>query len=203
MFLSTDKVFLSESDEQTPVSVTVGAMLTVYDYSTYQWPNIKGLQAFKGQRVHSAHWDHEFDYSNKRIAVIGNGSSGVQIVPQMAKLPGTTVTNFVRGPSWIYYRVPPSQHLGRSGKSGNNPMYTEEEKKRFREQPETMTEHRRAMIARTNKAFRMVSCALAIDMTCDAGDGPGAYHHFENSLSRIRPPIRKPWRSPKSRCVSV
>ncbi|KIW43726.1 uncharacterized protein PV06_04798 [Exophiala oligosperma] len=122
---------------------------------TYQWPNIKGLEDFKGHRVHSANWDHKFDYSHKRIAVIGNGSSGVQIVPQMAKLPGTTVTNFVRGPSWIYYRVPPSQHLGRSSKSGNNPIYTEEEKKRFREDPDAMREHRRAMIARTNKAFRM------------------------------------------------
>ncbi|KAK4941023.1 hypothetical protein LTR10_018943 [Elasticomyces elasticus] len=133
-----------------------GVLEQVYPLSiTYQWPDIKGLQDFKGQRVHSANWDHDYDYSNKRIAVIGNGSSGVQIVPQMAKLPGTTVTNLVRGPSWIFYRVPPSQHLGRSGKSGNNPNYTEEERKGFREEPEKMKEHRKAMIARTNKAFRM------------------------------------------------
>ncbi|OQV00216.1 hypothetical protein CLAIMM_05744 [Cladophialophora immunda] len=122
---------------------------------TYQWPDIKGLKDFRGHRVHSANWEHEFDYSNKRIAVIGNGSSGIQIVPALVKLPGTTVTNFVRGPSWIYYRVPPSQHLSQSDKSGNNPIYTEGEKKRFREEPGTMKEHRRAMISRTNKAFRM------------------------------------------------
>jgi cation diffusion facilitator CzcD-associated flavoprotein CzcO len=163
-------VFLSEFYQRHHLDVRVEAKLTAYNCSTYQWPDIKGLQEFKGQRVHSAHWDHDFDYSNKRIAVVGNGSSGVQIVPQMAKLPGTTVTNFVRGPSWIYYRVPPSQHLGRSGKSGNNPNYTEEERKKFREEPETMRDHRRAMIARTNKAFRMVSSAPAIDATCDVGN---------------------------------
>lgn len=72
------------------------------------------------------------------------------------KLPGATVTNFARGPSWIYYRVPPSQHLGNSGKSGNNPKYSEEEKRNFREHPEAMREHRKAMINRTNKAFKMV-----------------------------------------------
>lgn len=64
---------------------------------------------------------------HKRIAVIGNGSSGVQIVPQIAMPPGTMVINLARGPSWIYYRVSPSQHLGKSGKSGNNREYTEED----------------------------------------------------------------------------
>lgn len=124
--------------------------------STFQWPNIAGIEKFKGQRVHSANWDHDYDYSNKRIAVIGNGSSGVQIVPQLVKLPGTSVTNFCRGPSWIYYRVPPSQHLGKSGKTGKNPTYSEEEKTNFTIAPEKMRDHRRDMIRRTNKAFRMV-----------------------------------------------
>jgi hypothetical protein len=132
------------------------APIDLFCNSTYQWPDIPGFDSFKGHRVHSANWDHSYDYAHKKIAVIGNGSSGVQIVPQMAKLSGATVTNFARGPSWIYYRVPPSQHLGGSGKSGNNPPYTEEEKKNFRDHPEAMREHRAAMIRRTNRAFRMV-----------------------------------------------
>lgn len=130
-------------------------------FSTPNWPAIPGIETFKGHRVHSAEWDHNYDYSNKRIAVIGNGSSGVQIVPQMAKLPGTTVTNFARGSAWIYYRVPPSQHLGGKNK-GNNPAYTEEQKREFREHPETMRDHRRQMIARTNRAFRMVGMPLSL-----------------------------------------
>ncbi|KAK5049533.1 hypothetical protein LTR84_004462 [Exophiala bonariae] len=117
------------------------------------WPKVPGLSDFKGHVTHSADWDHSYDYSNKRIAVIGNGSSGIQIVPQMTKLPGTTVKNFVRGPAWVYYRVPPSKHLGRDT-DDLNPAYTEEEKGRYQD-PEQHKAYRKGIIARTNKAFRL------------------------------------------------
>ncbi|KAK5720434.1 hypothetical protein LTR17_014991 [Elasticomyces elasticus] len=120
----------------------------------YKWPTIPGLHDFKGHLTHSADWDHKYDYSGKSIAVIGNGSSGIQIVPQMQKLPGTHVTNFLRGPTWVYYRVPPSKHLGRET-DDPNPAYTDEEKKLWREKPEELRKMRHDMIARTNKAFRM------------------------------------------------
>lgn len=109
------------------------------------------MRDFKGHITHSASWDHNYDYSNKRIAVIGNGSSGIQIVPQMAKLPGTDVQNFIRGPAWVYYRAPPSAHLGRED-NDPNPAYSEEEKKRFQD-PELHLEHRKRIISRTNKSF--------------------------------------------------
>ncbi len=122
----------------------------------YKWPTIPGLHDFKGHIIHSAQWDHDYDYSNKRIAVIGNGSSGIQIVPQLQKLAGADVTNFLRGPTWVYYRVPPSKHLGRET-DDPNPAYTEEEKRQWRENPAELRTMRHDMIARTNKAFRMVS----------------------------------------------
>ncbi|KAK3311942.1 hypothetical protein B0H66DRAFT_596115 [Apodospora peruviana] len=117
------------------------------------WPAIPGLRdgTFKGHITHSARWDHNYDYSGKRIAVIGNGSSGIQIVPQMAKLPETDVKNFIRGPAWVYYRAPPSQHLGRET-ADPNPQYTEEEKARFRD-PEIHQMERKKIIARSNKSF--------------------------------------------------
>ncbi|KAJ5712612.1 hypothetical protein N7493_009080 [Penicillium malachiteum] len=119
----------------------------------HSWPDIPGLHDFKGHLTHSADWDHDYDYSNKRIAVIGNGSSGIQITPQMAKLPGTEVINFMRSPAWVYYRVPPSKHLGREVDDAN-PAYSEEEKKKFND-PESHKEYRKAIISRTNKAFRL------------------------------------------------
>jgi cation diffusion facilitator CzcD-associated flavoprotein CzcO len=127
--------------------------------SNPSWPKIPGLQDFKGHVTHSAQWDHSYDYSNKRIAVIGNGSSGIQIVPKMTELPGTTVRNFIRGPAWVYYRVPPSKHLGRDTDEAN-PAYLEEEKERFRD-PAKHMEYRKAIIHRTNKAFRLVSAEHA------------------------------------------
>lgn len=115
------------------------------------WPSIEGLDGFKGHITHSGEWDHSYDYSGKRIAVIGNGSSGIQIVPQMQKLPGTDVMNFVRGPAWVFYRAPPSKHLGRDDPDPN-PRYTAEERKRFRD-PDYHLEHRKGIISRTNKSF--------------------------------------------------
>ncbi|KAL4951353.1 hypothetical protein BDW69DRAFT_201506 [Aspergillus filifer] len=117
------------------------------------WPSIPGLHDFKGKIVHSAQWDHDFDYSHKRIAVIGNGSSGIQITPQMAKLPGTEVINYMRSAAWIYYRVPPSKHLGRNTDEVN-PVYSEEDKKRFTD-PEIHRQYRKGIIDRTNKAFKL------------------------------------------------
>jgi len=35
--------------------------------------------------MHSAHWDSSVDLNNKTVAVIGSGSSAVQIIPAVAK----------------------------------------------------------------------------------------------------------------------
>ncbi|KAJ3949097.1 uncharacterized protein N0V96_000209 [Colletotrichum fioriniae] len=51
----------------------------------WKWPDIPGLHDFSGSLLHSADWDENFDWKGKRVAVIGNGSSGVQIVPAVQK----------------------------------------------------------------------------------------------------------------------
>ncbi|RKK26698.1 hypothetical protein BFJ66_g16521 [Fusarium oxysporum f. sp. cepae] len=51
----------------------------------FRWPKIEGLHSFKGPLMHSAEWDHSVDYTNKRVAVLGNGSSAIQIIPQVQK----------------------------------------------------------------------------------------------------------------------
>jgi cation diffusion facilitator CzcD-associated flavoprotein CzcO len=48
------------------------------------WPRIPGLESFRGRAFHSARWDHSYDVSGKRIAVIGTGASAVQFVPEIA-----------------------------------------------------------------------------------------------------------------------
>lgn len=69
----------------------------------------------------------------------------------MAKLPGTEVMNFVRGPAWVYYRAPPSKHLGRDDPDPN-PRYLDEDIARFQD-PEEHLKHRKAIISKTNKSF--------------------------------------------------
>lgn len=73
----------------------------------------------------------------------------------MTNLPGTTVRNFIRGPAWVYYRVPASKHLGRDTVD-TNPEYFDEEKEKFSD-PVEHRDYRKGIIHRTNKAFRLVS----------------------------------------------
>lgn len=50
-------------------------------------PNIPGIEEFRGRVFHSGRWPHEpVDFSGRRVASIGTGSSGIQMTPQLAKL---------------------------------------------------------------------------------------------------------------------
>ena len=51
--------------------------------SAWKYPDIPGIREFKGKLMHSARWDSEYDLKGKSVAVIGGGSSAVQIVPQI------------------------------------------------------------------------------------------------------------------------
>lgn len=47
------------------------------------YPNIPGMNDFAGKSFHSAQWDHDYDLTGKRVAVIGTGASAIQFVPQI------------------------------------------------------------------------------------------------------------------------
>jgi cyclohexanone monooxygenase len=53
--------------------------------SDAQVPPVPGLDSFAGHRYHTGHWPHEgVDFTGKRVAVIGTGSSGIQTIPLIA-----------------------------------------------------------------------------------------------------------------------
>jgi len=47
-------------------------------------PDLPGLDGFGGETFHSSHWNHEYDLTGKRVAVLGTGASAVQFVPEIA-----------------------------------------------------------------------------------------------------------------------
>ena len=47
-------------------------------------PDIDGIDGFTGEVFHSARWNHDYDLTGKRVAVIGTGASSIQIVPEIA-----------------------------------------------------------------------------------------------------------------------
>lgn len=128
--------------------------LTLLSY--WKWPNIPGLDKFKGHKTHSAAWDADYDYSNKTIAVVGNGSSGVQIIPKLAELPGNKLICFQKSTNYVYTPWAPATLLGRDDPQ-ENPPYTEEDKRAFAEDPELHRQYRARIIHSINSGFRRVS----------------------------------------------
>jgi cation diffusion facilitator CzcD-associated flavoprotein CzcO len=63
-------------------------------------PDIPGLETFAGAAFHSARWDHDVALDGRRIAVIGTGSTGVQIVCALAGRAERLLV-FQRTPQWI------------------------------------------------------------------------------------------------------
>jgi len=68
--------------------------------SAAQVPKIAGLENFKGNWYHTGQWPHEgVDFRDKRVGVIGTGSSGIQAIPLIAEQAGK-LTVFQRTPSF-------------------------------------------------------------------------------------------------------
>ena len=80
------------------------------------YPEIKGLKDFEGATIHSARWDHQVPLEGKKIAVIGTGSTGVQIVSALASR--AKVRHFQRTAQWIF--------------PVENPEFTAEQRAEFR-----------------------------------------------------------------------
>lgn len=47
------------------------------------YPSIPGTHTFRGRSFHSAEWEHDYDLTGKRVAVVGTGASAIQFVPQI------------------------------------------------------------------------------------------------------------------------
>jgi len=68
--------------------------------SAYQMPRIPGVADFKGEAYHTYMWPHEpVRFEGKRVAVIGTGATGVQVIQTIAPLCGS-LTVFQRTPNW-------------------------------------------------------------------------------------------------------
>ncbi|WP_300377855.1 NAD(P)/FAD-dependent oxidoreductase [Henriciella sp.] len=64
------------------------------------WPDIEGLESFRGDKMHSARWDHSVSLEGKRVGVVGSAASAVQVIPEVAKI-ASHLTVFQRTPNWV------------------------------------------------------------------------------------------------------
>ncbi|WP_319449857.1 MULTISPECIES: NAD(P)/FAD-dependent oxidoreductase [unclassified Mycobacterium] len=63
-------------------------------------PNIKGAKEFRGPSFHTADWRDDVDLTGKRVAVIGAGASGFQLVPAIADAT-RHIDVYQRTPQWM------------------------------------------------------------------------------------------------------
>jgi len=83
-----------ETIEANVVINAVGA------FANQRTPNFKGLEDFPGPIIHPSQWPEDYDYKDRRIAVIGNGSTGVQLLSPIAE-EAEQVYVFQRSKQWI------------------------------------------------------------------------------------------------------
>ena len=134
-FIFDTRVTAAHLDEESglwTVSTDRGSITCRYcvfatgSLSVANYPDIPGREEFGGRILHTAQWPHEpVDVAGLRVGVIGTGSSGIQLVPEVAR-DAASVTVFQRTPN---YSIP----------AANRPL-TEEER---REQKATYAERRR------------------------------------------------------------
>lgn len=136
---------LSTTDGREDVADVVIAATGVLHHPNV--PDIPGLKAFQGPVFHSARWDHSVPLEGKSVGVIGNGSTGVQIVSAVSKVAGK-LTHFLRSPQWIM----PCPDL----------KYTDEDKAAFRDDPAKIDEVRNGPEAAARRA-RFTAAIIDMD----------------------------------------
>lgn len=98
-WLEQHKLWAIEDDTGRTRHATTLVMATGC-LSVPKMPNFSGEKSFRGESYHTAYWPHhDVDFSGKRVAVIGTGSSGTQLIPIAARSAGH-LTVFQRTPNF-------------------------------------------------------------------------------------------------------
>jgi len=104
-FNDTDQIWSVETDQGETIRARMLLLATGF-LSQPRYPDIDGVHDFAGKVVHTADWDHDYDYSGKRMAIIGTGASAVQVIPEMSKI-ADNLTVYQRTPIWVSPRANP------------------------------------------------------------------------------------------------
>jgi cation diffusion facilitator CzcD-associated flavoprotein CzcO len=91
-----------------PVLVTARLLITAVGcLSSTNVPSFPGQDTFCGRQFHTGDWPHDgVDFTGNRVGIIGTGSSGIQCIPEIAKV-ADHLTVFQRTPS---YTAPARNH---------------------------------------------------------------------------------------------
>lgn len=135
-----------EIDDEAEFFINAGGVL-----NNFKWPDIPGLKDFKGKLMHSAAYDEGYDLKGKKVAVVGAGSSGVQIVAKIQ--PDVEhLYHWIRSPIWITAGFAQTW----AGKDGANFEYTPEQLQYLQENPQKYLEYRKQIENELNQRFKFI-----------------------------------------------
>ncbi|KAH7260389.1 hypothetical protein FSOLCH5_009272 [Fusarium solani] len=118
--VQTDEVTVEKNDF---ILTSVGR------FNAWKLPDYPGISDYKGHLRHASNWNTEFDPKGKKVAVIGNGASGIQVVANLQPVV-SQLDHYARNKTWIA-----ASWAGEERKLEPQP-YTEEEKKKWAEDPD-------------------------------------------------------------------
>ena len=113
----------------------------------WKWPSIPGRESFRGKTLHTAAYDQTIDLRGKKVAVIGNGSSGVQVLASITD-EVASVTAYMRSPAWIT----PGFAITHAPKGLT---FSEETKEKWTADPSEYLKYRKALEAEINAHFKV------------------------------------------------
>ncbi|KAL5403501.1 hypothetical protein PMIN03_008896 [Paraphaeosphaeria minitans] len=109
--------------------------------NNWAWPAIPGIDKYKGVLLHTANWDEKIDLRGRHVGLIGNGSSGIQVLPTIQPHV-QKVTTFIREPTWISPVQGLEQHV-----------FSAQERTDFATKPGVLTSYRKDVERGLNGQF--------------------------------------------------
>ncbi len=112
---ATQRWTLTVQGEESVTEVDANVVVAASGvFATPRDLSVEGVSDFTGRIVHTARWSEDVEYAGKKVAVVGNGSTGVQLLSKIAEK-AESVTVYQRTPQWITprtnYGVPLSDEL--------------------------------------------------------------------------------------------
>ncbi|KAJ5307478.1 hypothetical protein N7476_008134 [Penicillium atrosanguineum] len=117
-------------------------------FNDWKWPTIPRRETFKGQMIHSAAWPKNVELKGKTVALIGNGSTGVQILPNILD-DVEKVYVYIRSKTWVTASF--AQKF--AGPNGANIFFTEGQKRHWAENPDEYLQYRKEVESELNSRF--------------------------------------------------
>lgn len=82
-----DGAFILETSDGVYHSKTIVSATGSFDNPYI--PRFDGIELFKGQVLHSSQYQSPEEFADKRVAIVGEGNSGAQILAEVSKVTGT------------------------------------------------------------------------------------------------------------------